>query len=176
MLTSIVLGSVLLSSSPSPPGAGASPGDLAAYRAAAARAGADAAVNVRLALWCEAHGLDTERARHLALALAADPANATARGLAGLVADRGRWRPASDLAAATRSDEALNAALAEYNARREALPRPETAGAHWRWPSGARRRGSRPRRSPTSRPSPASTPAVPTPGRSWAAAGTAAGG
>ena len=133
MLTAIVLASVLLTSSPVPPGAGASPGDLAAYRAAAARAGtdADAAVNVRLALWCEAHGLDAERSRHLALALAADPANAKARGLSGLVADRGRWRSASDLAAATRSDEALNAALAEYNARREALPRPETAGAHW---------------------------------------------
>ena len=109
----------------------ASPGDLAAYRAAAARAGADAAANVRLALWCEAHGLDAERAQHLAAALAADPANATARGLAGLVADRGRWRPAADLAAATRSDEALSAALAEYNARREAMPRPETADAHW---------------------------------------------
>ena len=131
MLTSIVLASVLLSTSPLSPGAGADPGDLAAYRAATSRAGADAAVNVRLALWCEAHDLDKERARHLALALAADPANATARGLEGLVADHGRWRPASDLAAATRSDEALNAALAEYNARREALPRPETAGADW---------------------------------------------
>ena len=131
MLTSIVIGSVLLSASLMPPEADASPGDLAAYRAAAVRAGADAAVNVQLALWCEAHGLDAERTRHLALAMVADPANATARGLAGLVADRGRWRPASDLAAAARSDEARNAALAEYNARREALPHPETAGAHW---------------------------------------------
>ncbi len=131
MLTSIVLATVLLSSSPVPPGSGASPGDLAAYRAATARVGADAAANVRLALWCEAHDLGTERARHLALALAADPANATARGLSGQVADRGRWLPASVLATATRSDEALNAALAEYNARREALPRPETAAAHW---------------------------------------------
>jgi hypothetical protein len=131
MLTSIVVGSVLLLSPPGPPRAEAPAGDFATYRAAAARAGANAKANVRLALWCEAHGLDAERARHLALAVASDPANATARGLSGLVDERGRWRPAADLATATRSDEALGAALAEYNARREALPRPETADAHW---------------------------------------------
>ena len=131
MLTPVVLASVLLSSSPAPPGAEASPGDLAAYRAAAARAGDSAPANVRMALWCEAHGLDAERARHLAAATAADPANVTARGLAGLVADRGRWRTVSELADAARSDEVLNAALAEYNARREAMPHPETADAHW---------------------------------------------
>jgi hypothetical protein len=131
MLTAIVLGSVLLCSLPEPPEARASPGDLAAYRVAAARAGSDAAANLRLALWCEAHDLGIERARHLDRAVSADPANPTARGLAGMVADRGRWQSASALATATRSDEALSAALAEYNARREALPRPETADAHW---------------------------------------------
>jgi hypothetical protein len=131
MFAAIAVGSLLLSSSPAPPGAEALPGDFAAYRVVVARAGTDATANVRLALWCEAHGLEAERSRHLAAALEADPANARARGLAGQVADRGRWRPASELAASTRSDEALNAGMAEYNARREALPRPETAAAHW---------------------------------------------
>ena len=131
MLTSIVIGSVLLSLSLVSPEAEASPGDLAAYRAAAARAGADAAANVRLALWCEAHGLDTERA-------APGPGPGGRPGQrhgAGAGGPGGRPRPLAHpprtSPPAARSDEALNAALAEYNARREALPRPETAGAHW---------------------------------------------
>ncbi len=65
---------------------------MAAYEAARASAGRDADSQVRLALWCEAHGLGAERWKHLAIAVLADPGNATARGLMGLVAYRGGWR------------------------------------------------------------------------------------
>ena len=64
------------------------PADYPQVRAAAGRSPAE---QVRLALWCEAHGLSAERARHLTLALLADPGNAMARGLAGLGARDGRW-------------------------------------------------------------------------------------
>lgn len=47
--------------------------DLAAYREARDRAGKEPGAQVRLALWCEQHGLTEQRARHLALALVADP-------------------------------------------------------------------------------------------------------
>ena len=59
--------------------------DLDAYHAAAARAGHDANAHIRLALWCEAHGLSAERVTQLALAVLYDPSNALARGLSGLV-------------------------------------------------------------------------------------------
>ena len=38
---------------------------LSAYQSAAAAAGRDADAHVRLALWCEAHGLTAERLKHL---------------------------------------------------------------------------------------------------------------
>ncbi len=56
------------------------PAELAAYEAGRAAAGKSPAAQVKLALWCEAHGLKAERVRHLALAVLADPANAAARG------------------------------------------------------------------------------------------------
>ncbi len=43
--------------------------DRAAYEAAQAKAGHDAKAHVRLALWCEAHGLGAERMKHLAMAV-----------------------------------------------------------------------------------------------------------
>ena len=39
--------------------------DRAAYEAAAAKAGKNAAAHVQLALWCEAHGFSAERIKHL---------------------------------------------------------------------------------------------------------------
>jgi hypothetical protein len=95
--------------------------DLAAYEALRAKIGADAAAHVKLALWCEAHGLDAERLKHLALAVLNDPRNVTARGLLGLVAYRDRWERPEDMSARIQQDEALAAKLAEYNARREKL-------------------------------------------------------
>ena len=47
--------------------------------------------HVRLALWCEAHGLTAERLKHLSLAVLYDPSNTLARGLMGLVAYHGKW-------------------------------------------------------------------------------------
>jgi hypothetical protein len=65
---------------------GPSPDDQQEYRAAEAKAGRDPEALVRLALWCEAHGMTSERLKHLGQALMMDPKNAAARGLLGLVA------------------------------------------------------------------------------------------
>ena len=69
-----------------------------AYREAKAAAGPGADAQVRLALWCEAHGLEAERIRHLGIAVLTDPTNATARGLLGLVEYRGKWSRPDDVA------------------------------------------------------------------------------
>ena len=50
-----------------------SPSDPTEYRAAAAKAGKDPVTHVKLAVWCEAHGMDAERLKHLAVAVAIDP-------------------------------------------------------------------------------------------------------
>jgi hypothetical protein len=96
---------------------------------ARARAGRDPAAHVKLALWCEAHGLSAERMKHLAIAVLTDPKNATARGLMGLVDFRGRWERPEAVSAKIQSDEALAAKLAEYNARRGRMA--GTADSHW---------------------------------------------
>ena len=75
-----------------PDGSGPNADLMATYQAEAAKAGRDADAHVRLALWCEARGLQAERLKHLTIAVLADPKNATARGLMGLVSDGGRWR------------------------------------------------------------------------------------
>ncbi len=54
--------------------------DLADYQAARANAGKNAPDQVRLVLWCEAHGLSAERIKHLALAIAYDPSSALCAG------------------------------------------------------------------------------------------------
>jgi hypothetical protein len=89
------------------------------YKAAAAEAGRDPAAHVKLALWCESHGLSAERQKHLAIAVLFDPANALARALMGLVKDGDSWRRPEQVAAQVKSDEKLAAALAEYNDKRE---------------------------------------------------------
>jgi len=104
--------------------------DLAAYEAARATVGRDADSHVKLALWCEAHGLQAERTRHLALAVLNNPAHPTARGLMGLVAFRDRWRRPNAVAEQVKADDALLAALAEYNGRRERTS--DTAEAQWK--------------------------------------------
>ncbi len=53
---------------------------LDAYKAASVRAGHDSQAHVRLALWCESHGLSAERVKQLALAILYDPSNALAPG------------------------------------------------------------------------------------------------
>jgi Pretoxin HINT domain len=98
-----------------------SPSDLKSYDAIQAKAGRDPAAQVKLALWCEAHGLSPQRVRHLARAVLLDPANVTARGLLGLISFRGEWLSPERAGAKWKADEALTAKLAAYNARRDAL-------------------------------------------------------
>ncbi len=108
---------------------GYSPPDRSEYQAAAARAARDAGAHFRLAVWCEAHGMDAERLKHLAAALAIDPQNAAARGMMGLVSYGGRWLPPEKVGEAVKADESMAAKLAEYEAKRQAAP--ETAEAQW---------------------------------------------
>lgn len=91
----------------------------AVYEQAQAAAGQDAEANVRLALWCESHGLRAERARHLAIALLADPEQALARALSGLVREGDRWLRPSQVVAATRDDAEQSARFEEYLGRRQ---------------------------------------------------------
>jgi hypothetical protein len=104
--------------------------DMQAYRAAQAQAGRDADAHVRLALWCEAHGLQAERLKHLAIAVLRDPGHGTARGLLGQVPDGDRWSRPEALAGRIRADDDAAATLAEYNARRDKTPK--TADAQWK--------------------------------------------
>jgi hypothetical protein len=113
----------------SPTAESATSEDLAAYEHARASVGRVADAHVKLALWCEAHGLSAERVKHLALAVLIDPGHVAARGLMGLVAYRGQWQRPSSVAEEVKADPALTAALADYNARREKTP--NTADAQW---------------------------------------------
>lgn len=128
MLPAILVGFALLAAGPA--GETPAPAELAAYEAAKVGAGRDSDAQVRLALWCEAHGLQAERIRHLALAVLNDPSHATARGLMGLVAYRGRWQRPEAVGDKVKADAELAALLAEYNARRDRAA--NTAEAHWR--------------------------------------------
>jgi hypothetical protein len=116
MATSILLGLALVAISPvtSAP----SEADLKAYEDAKGLAQRDPDAHVKLALWCEAHGLGAERMKHLAIAVLADPQHATARGLLGLVAFRGQWKKPEAVAEKVRSDAETARALAEYNEKR----------------------------------------------------------
>jgi hypothetical protein len=105
------------------------PSDLASYQMAKAHAGHNPRAQVRLALWCKAHGMEAERLEHLARAVLADPQNATARGLLGLVAYGGQWLSPESVSERLKSDEALTAKLAEYDAKRHQTP--DTADGHW---------------------------------------------
>ncbi|HEX8199240.1 MAG TPA: hypothetical protein VF590_02045, partial [Isosphaeraceae bacterium] len=118
---------VMAADRPAP--AAPAPEDLATYQVAQAQAGRDAEAHVRLALWCEAHGLEAERLKQLALAVLFDPTHTTARGLLGLVADDGQWRRPEAVARRVRDDATLAARLAEYNARREQAR--DTAESQW---------------------------------------------
>lgn len=127
MFSVLVLCAGLTTASPSTEGP--SPEDLAAYQAAQADLGRDADAHVKLALWCEAHGLKTEGIKHLAIAVVTNPKHATARGLLGLVAHRGRWQPPDVVIDKLRDDAARSNIMAEYNARRDRMPK--TADGHW---------------------------------------------
>jgi len=88
------------------------------YQAERAKAGKSADAHVRLALWCEAHGLSAERMKHLALAVVYDPSNALARGLLGLVAYKGKWGRPEVVGQQIQNDPATLALTREYLDRR----------------------------------------------------------
>ncbi|MGP0070097.1 MAG: polymorphic toxin-type HINT domain-containing protein [Isosphaeraceae bacterium] len=104
--------------------------ERAAYEAARAKAGHDAKAHVRLALWCESHGLGTERMKHLAMAVLYDPSNALARGLMGLVAYQGKWARPDEVSRQAQDDPKRKALLRDYLQRRANTP--ETADGHWK--------------------------------------------
>lgn len=110
-----------------PGGPPPTPRDLETYEALRNKAGKDATAQVKLALWCEAHGLDAERLRHLSQAVLTDPGHAMARGLLGLVRSGGRWGSPQEAGDRIRADEKRAAVLAEYNRRRDELEEQERA-------------------------------------------------
>ena len=110
-----------------------------AYQAAKEHAGRTPDDQVKLAYWCEAHGLAAERMRHLAQAVLANPNHAAARGLLGLVARQDRWMRPAAVADQVEADADLKAKLAEYDARRSATP--YTADGQWNLAQWADERG-----------------------------------
>jgi tetratricopeptide (TPR) repeat protein len=98
---------------------------LETYRAALAETGKNADAHVRLALWCEAHGLTAERFKHLSLAVLYDPSNALARGLMGLVGYHGKWNRPDVIGQQIQNDPAHQVIVKEYLDRRARTP--ETA-------------------------------------------------
>ncbi len=100
-----------------PPAANRS-ADLLDYQKARKEAGRDAKAHVRLALWCESHGLGAERMKHLAMAVLYDPSNGLARGLMGLVAYQGKWKRPDDVSRQVQDDPRRKALMQEYFQRR----------------------------------------------------------
>ena len=92
--------------------------ELARYDAASDKAAGNAAAQVKLALWCEAHGLAAERAEHLRKAIANDPSNVLARALLGQLVYRREWDSTDAIAKKIQSDPAQRTSLAEYTDRR----------------------------------------------------------
>jgi hypothetical protein len=98
------------------------PADLAAYAAAKSKVGRDADAHVRLAVWCESHGLEAERMKHLAMAVLYNPSHALARGLLGMVAYQGKWSRAEIAGKQIENDPSYNDAIREYLDRRARTP------------------------------------------------------
>ncbi len=107
----------LISTSPVEPSKALSE-NLKTYQVEKAKTASDSGAQIRLALWCEARGLEPEKLKHLAIAVLRDPSNATARGLLGLIAYQGRWESPEAIAARLKVDEVRNAKLAAYNTQR----------------------------------------------------------
>ena len=122
MICSLLLSSAILVGMLAGDSSSTEPSKGDEYRAAAVGAGHDPAAHVRLALWCEAHGLMAERLKHLSLAVLYDPANALARGLLGLVAYHGKWVPPEQVTQAIQGDPERKARIREYLTRRAKAP------------------------------------------------------
>jgi hypothetical protein len=104
--------------------------DRSAYESAKKEAGRDAKAHVRLALWCESHGLGSERLRHLAMAVLYDPSNGLARGLMGLVAYQGKWERPDQVSRQVQDDPQRKALMQEYFQRRANTP--DRADDQWK--------------------------------------------
>jgi hypothetical protein len=96
--------------------------ELAVYKSAAAVARRDPDAHVRLALWCEAHGLTAERQKHLSLAVLSDQWHALARGLMGQVAYRGKWDRREVVGQQIQNDPVHQAIIKDYLDRRARTP------------------------------------------------------
>jgi hypothetical protein len=141
-LVTLCIAAALVGTNPSEAGPSPDPDAIAAYRRAAAVAGRDADAHVKLALWCEARGLEAERLQHLAVAVLADPSHALARGLLGSLREADSWGTPEAIAARIKKDASLAALLAEYNQRREGMK--DTPAAHWELASWCDRNGLKP--------------------------------
>src|SRR3954449_5931865 len=127
MLATLLLASLVL------PCVGAGPppsSNLPAYEAAKQQAERTADAQVKLALWCEAHGLSAERLKHLTLATLLDPSHAAARGLLGLVSYGGKWQHPDEAGRQVAEEPARKAALREYLELRSKTP--DRADDQWR--------------------------------------------
>jgi hypothetical protein len=129
MVAALVIGATMLAVEPAAAVSANGDGATATYCALKNQAGGGADANLRLALWCESHGLLAERLEHLSRAVLSQQDNPVARALLGMVRYEGRWQHPDEIAERARSDESLQRTLAEYNARRETTP--ETAMGHW---------------------------------------------
>ncbi len=125
MVASLLLGYGLLVAQ-----AGDGAADRAEYEARKARTKNEPVALVKLALWCEEHGLTVERDAQLAEAIRIDPKNAVARGLLGHVEYRGEWIRSSDVSEKVKANAALTAALTDYDTRRAKVA--NTADAQWK--------------------------------------------
>ena len=103
--------------------------ELSAYQAAAAKADRDVLAHIRLASWCEIHGMQVERHKHLGSRLSSRPDHPAVHGLLGQVADKGEWRMPQAVADDYLNDPEAKATLALYRGRRDKCP--DTAQAHW---------------------------------------------
>lgn len=133
MLFSLLCGLAIVAADPGDDrssGGGGRPADQAAYRSAVAQAGSSAEGQVRLALWCESHGLTAERVKHLAAAVIRDPSNALARGLLGMVKYQGKWERPDEVSRQAKDDPKQRALLDEYFQRRARTA--DKADAQWK--------------------------------------------
>ena len=122
MISSILLCGTIVLGTQAPEGPASDAAGRDAYNVAAAGAGKDAGAHVRLALWCEAHGLTAERLEHLSRAVRLQPANVLARGLLGLVRYQGQWERPDDVGERIRNDPDRQALVRAYLERRAATP------------------------------------------------------
>ncbi len=97
---------------------GAIAADRRVYEAARAKAGQQPAALVKLSLWCEAHGLYSERGKLLLEAISIESGNAAARGLLGLISYRGEWLSPENVQAIQASEPERVKKLELYHARR----------------------------------------------------------